>query len=184
VARIFSLFHECCHLCLGKPGISGQPVADEDKLRRARSVIEMERYCDRFAAAFLLPLDDKDVLDRLKELAQGELDDKHIRQVANKFKVSREVLILRLETATLIGSETVSEFLKRWRAQPRKKPGGFATPDLTCLNNFGRGYVGLVLESIDSGRISEVDASQCLDNIKPRWFNDVKVGLFNGGVHE
>src|SRR5258708_22518546 len=44
-AKIFTLFHEYCHLLLRKTGIS-----DENSRNK------VERFCNQFAASFLIPM--------------------------------------------------------------------------------------------------------------------------------
>lgn len=181
VARIFSMFHECCHLCLRRPGVSGPPMDGEPELKTVEFAVE--RYCDRFAAGFLLPLQYPEVSSALSCLAREGRDDRSLNSAAGRFKVSREVLIRRMESAGYVGWETVQECVQRWRAQATGRRSGISLPDRSCVGHYGKGYVSMVLDALDSGRITQVEARRYLD-VSPKWFDKVRAGLSAGGADE
>ena len=73
----------------------------------------------------------------------------------------------------------------RWRADwaayveqlpPRR--GGFATPAAKALNQAGRPFAQLVLESLAANRITPVDAARYLD-LKFQHFDELKTNLLH-----
>lgn len=102
VARVFTLVHEYAHLLLREPGLSDHNDRNP-----------VEAWCNRFAAAFLMP---RDALRQLvgvwpNQPADWPLDD--IRNWARRLKVSQQALALRFEA---VGLAAVG-FFGRLRAQ-------------------------------------------------------------------
>ena len=82
VRQIFSLFHELAHLLLRRNGITrGIKIGGE----------KIERFCNRFAAEFLVPSADLET-----RLDFPDYDDTAIWELASDFKVSRPVILLKL----------------------------------------------------------------------------------------
>jgi Zn-dependent peptidase ImmA (M78 family)/DNA-binding XRE family transcriptional regulator len=187
-ARIFSLFHEYGHLMLGYTGVSGAPeslVAGPPS--RPRAIIEA--FCNRFAAACLLPAGAAEVEARLKALASApDLDSDAIRSVARKFKVSKDVVLRRMLTQGLIAEDVYREMVTRWSREtaltsaPAGRGGG---PDFVTLRLQERGqrFTSLVLDALDQGAISETEASDYLA-VYPRHLDAVREKLSLGTVDE
>jgi Zn-dependent peptidase ImmA (M78 family)/transcriptional regulator with XRE-family HTH domain len=86
-AQIFTLAHELAHLWLGETALSDADLT-------ARPTIDAERWCNRVAAEFLVPLSDvADDFDRQADLTD-ELD-----RLARRFKVSTLVVLRRVHDA-------------------------------------------------------------------------------------
>lgn len=156
--KIFSLFHEVCHLGLGKPGVSG--ISN----RISSPNQEIEQYCDRFSASFLLPASHHEVIESLSSL-RTSLDYETARRVANKFKVSKYVAIRRAMDLTYISSDqywqTYNEFQnidRRYRPKPSSKRGGnyYATQ----ISYNGKRYVSLVMDALYSHHINSFDVKR------------------------
>src|SRR5262249_40757513 len=86
-ARTFSLLHEYGHILLRQPGIS-------DERRQNR----IEWFCNRFAAAVLMPRSLVRRLFQIEEAGPREWSEAKIALVAKQMKVSRWSLAIRLET--------------------------------------------------------------------------------------
>ena len=82
VRQIFSLFHELAHLLLGENGIT-----------RGISLSggQIERFCNQFAAEFLVPTGDLE-----NQLNFSDYDDAAIGKLASHYNVSRPVILLKL----------------------------------------------------------------------------------------
>jgi Zn-dependent peptidase ImmA (M78 family) len=90
--RIFTLFHEYGHLLRRTAAFCGlSPEAPEDE-------DDEERWCDRFAAAFLMPEGAVRALvaERYAGLALGEWDMRHVASAARYFSVSPWAMAWRL----------------------------------------------------------------------------------------
>jgi len=151
-ARIFTLIHEYAHLVIDEPGTS-----DLDSRN------PVEAYCNKFAAAFLMPR------DALKELIgtwpneQIEWQDSKIKFMAGRLKVSQRALALRLEELGLARKG----FNQRFNWAPMKKPrrsdsGGGGDYIKTRLSELGSRYTGAIIDAMDRGTITTFDASSAL----------------------
>ena len=100
VRQIFSLFHELAHLLLGKNGITRgiNPIGEQ-----------IEVFCNQFAAEFLVPSGDLET--RFKD---SPYDDTAIEELANYYKVSRPVILLKLVNRGVFTSEAYRQKTARW----------------------------------------------------------------------
>lgn len=100
-SRTFTLAHEFCHVLLGEDGVSNpyEPVT------------RAERFCNKFAAAILMP----------RALVSGLLDKRGgsstsnatIKWLSNKLKVSMEAVVIRLVECGF----AESNFWQIWKSQ-------------------------------------------------------------------
>lgn len=168
VAKTFSLIHEYAHILFRRPGISN---------RNFENVTEA--FCNKFAAAFLLP---EAALKRV--LAQWptspiEWDRDEIVEAARALKVSQLAMTLRLEGLQLAPEGFYVRF-KEKQFKPKKHPkktdsGG---PGYTILRiyDLGRRFPRAILSASARGTISKVDAAAIL-NTPEHLFNTMKARL-------
>lgn len=88
-AQIFTMLHEVGHLVLGESAVS-------DDAAESRGAHRSERWCDEFAAAFLMPADE------VGRLAPGSLSEDAVLRVAKRFRVSALGLLNRLRDLGII----------------------------------------------------------------------------------
>ena len=136
--QIFTLFHELAHLLLGTSGIDKVEDDDFDLLSGADS--QIERFCNRFAAAFLVPDSDFD-----RRIDGCEFDDGSIYEFAKRYSVSREVVLRKLRDRHLIDSETYRVYVSKWadESSARKSRSGGGDYYLTRASYLGRQYLDL-----------------------------------------
>jgi len=162
-ARAFSLFHEVGHLllrsnsaCLGYPGRK-VPKRDDPE----------ERWCERFAAAFLLPESAVRhfVLNTLRVRGRHVQDITAAGRLANAFSVSLRATVLRLIDCGLADWEL-------WRKIPpladHKRKGGPATGGgrrrpRKRLDKYGARTVRTFLEGIENDLITTADVRSQLN---------------------
>jgi Zn-dependent peptidase ImmA (M78 family)/DNA-binding transcriptional regulator YiaG len=161
--KIFSLFHEVCHLALRQPGVSGLYSNRKNKNQR------IEQYCDRFSASFLLPSSNTDVVKSL-ELFSGSIDNLELAIfIANKFKVSKYVALRRALDLELISPQIYwdtisamkisdSEYEQRQKVK-RKGGGNYTTNQISYI---GRRFLGLVMEALTKNNITPLEAKRML----------------------
>ena len=115
VRQIFSLFHELAHLLLGKEGIT--------RGNRMHGGEAVEIFCNQFASEFLVP-----DLDLDTRLTFSTYDDDAIETLANRYKVSRPVILLKLVNRGILTQEDAVERTTAWSAayesQKGKEGGG------------------------------------------------------------
>lgn len=153
-ARIFTLFHEYCHLLLSKPGIC---LPEEGSLTDAQKT---ETFCNRFAAALLIPRDD--VAMRLDSDIPLE---RKVAALAARYRVSRAVVLGRIRNMGAISEQThitAMAQLGRKAPAPRKPGGGGRAAAARVLDERGRGFVSLVVDALDRELITANDASAYL----------------------
>jgi Zn-dependent peptidase ImmA (M78 family)/transcriptional regulator with XRE-family HTH domain len=170
-ARVFTLMHELVHVALNDGG-----VCDPLKTRRvARSHEDrVEVFCNRVAGALLVPAEALTAIPIVGAAARPRVwEDSELRQLAQAFGVSEEVILRRL----LIVQRTTEEFYQAKRreylaayagkrkadaAKPIKIP-----PSRIVVRNNGRLYTQLVLDALDNDRITFADVADYLStNLK------------------
>jgi Zn-dependent peptidase ImmA (M78 family) len=172
-AKIFTLFHEYGHILLNESAVCNMDSSEvpDGRVRR------IERWCNQFAGAFLVP----------EELLKTEFDlDRLITtipysriagSISNQLKISKESAMMRLLTLQYI---TPAQFRSerdkiradalaaKERAREKQKlsakKGGPAIPlDKKCFDEKGQRFVSLVLKNSDLGHITSRDALDYLD---------------------
>ena len=104
VRQIFSLFHELAHLLLGENGITrGNRIHGGEKV---------ENFCNQFATEFLVP-----DLDLDTRLTFPIYDDDAIGTLANRYKVSRSIILLKLVNKGIFAQEDYAQKIEEWTTE-------------------------------------------------------------------
>lgn len=160
-ARIFTLFHEVGHLLTRTDAACLEFIGPGD------SELDAERWCEQFAASFLLPAAGL----RREAMRQGAVegskvdDPKTARRLANRFSVSTRAMVLRLQTigladAGLYGA-VVSEFPNQdW---PDSTGGGGQTTTRKRITQWGRLLPEVLFSAADRGRLNRRDLTDYLE---------------------
>ncbi len=153
-ARIFTLFHEYCHLLLAKPGIC---LPEEGNLADSRQI---ETFCNRFAAALLIPRDD------MAERLQSDVPlERAVAALAARYRVSRAAVLGRMRGADAITEQLYRRAMARLTSKgpaPRRPGGGARPPAARVLGERGRTFVSLVVDALNRDLITANDASAYL----------------------
>jgi len=165
--RIFSLFHEYAHILLGSGGICSVEETD----------VQTERFCNRFAAAFLLPeadlrqhsLTQKIVSSQSSPTDFGEA----LCQLAKAFKVSQEAALLRMVTLGLLARAVYERWREEQEWEPRRRGGRGRDMAKECIHNNGAWFVSLVLEAQKRDRITHSDVADYL-GVKTKHFGEIE----------
>jgi Zn-dependent peptidase ImmA (M78 family) len=170
VAKPFSLFHEYGHLLLGEGGL-----CDLEDPGDGTQVHSIEAFCNRFAAAVLLP--EEAFAAQMRVIgAQRPWSDDAIDKLAGRFKVSRHTVFVRMVT---LGLATSADYRRRsaaWeadRAARVLRSGGRNVPAARCLRENGLTFTSAVLASEGSGRITRRDVADFLA-VKVKYLGDVE----------
>jgi Zn-dependent peptidase ImmA (M78 family) len=161
-ARIFTLFHEYGHLLLRTPGIC-LPQLDG---RSQKQGAELERWCNSFAGAFLVP---HPALTPILQSGEAELKGQALydalRKVAREFKVSEQVALWRLRDLGVVPRQSFQAAMERLvaRAKRVKKRGGAVPPAKKCVAENGSLFTSLVLEAKGRGLVTYPDVADYLD---------------------
>ena len=174
-ARIFTLFHEYAHLLLRSPGVCNPKTQTGTSL----SKMPVERWCNQFAAALLVPEETlRDLLHRkFPDGFQSNLWEA-IRVSSRAFRVSEQVALWRLFDLALITKTEFRELMGRLQRVRRAKKKGFAqfSASAKCFSENGRYFTSLVLEARGRNVISYADVADYL-SLKLKYLPEVRSSL-------
>jgi Zn-dependent peptidase ImmA (M78 family) len=169
--RIFSLLHEFVHILLHVGG------HETSRMVGTRSPEEqpLEVAANAFAAAALLPAHSfLAAVEQYPGAAEG--DDDALRRLAQKVKVSPEVILRRLVTLHRAPEGTYRRKRDAWGTTTwyiRGSVGGPVPMEVRTIASDGRGYTRLVMNAYDQRLISTNSASDYL-GVKPRHFANIR----------
>lgn len=186
--RIFTMLHEITHLLLGQSSVCDL----DDFTERSRPNLRVEVYCNRSAAAALLP--EEDFLSRVRKMQVGKRghcwDERSVKALASYFGASEEAVARRLLTCDFISADQYREYRAKLKARfakqaakrkegmkNRNAKGGQPAPQRT-VSDYGATFVKAVLRSLYDQRITLADASQYL-RLHPNAINSVEGIIFN-----
>ena len=168
--RIFSLFHETCHIFFNFNGIFRDITTGELN----NSYREIEDFCNQFAAEVLVPeLDFREELN-YRYYAKSHFDDYDIEDLANTFNVSKEVIARKLLQRSIISTDFFWSRKRYWDAQARSfkeaererrkkiESKGIAQ-DIKVTSEKGKPYIIQVIRAFDQGNITSADVSNFLE---------------------
>ena len=131
VRQIFSLFHELAHLLLGENDVTRGISRGSGKI---------ETFCDQFAAEFLVPSDDLET-----HLTFSVYNDEVIEELANYYKVSRPVILLKLVNRGIDTQDNYWQKINQWTKEHEhrmKKREDSNTPSGGRYYNIRATYLG------------------------------------------
>lgn len=162
-ARIFTLMHELVHVALA--------LGQEERvaLREGRNDAqwqEVERFAEEAASEGIVP--EEALQDALRSTGarRDRWDITQVRALATRFRVTPLAMATRLRASGVMTWDAYDRWKLEWndyvsRLKPRT--GGMSTPVDKALSRGGRPFAQLVLEALDTNRITAVDASRYLD---------------------
>ena len=164
-ARLFTMAHELGHLSLGKPGICD--------VRPASARIPVERWCNQFAAAFLMPEGEvRGEVHRLyPQLSSDDWTPRRVSRVASVFGVSQFAAAIRL------GELNISDVIERegdrfWRNDRRRvqlerpRPAderGHTPRPAARLRQIGAETLDTLLTARSGGALTSSETADLLD---------------------
>jgi Zn-dependent peptidase ImmA (M78 family) len=161
--QIFSIFHELAHLLLDTSGITKRDDSHIAALQDRAWDIEV--FCNRFAAEFLVPTHDFN-----NRLDLNEPIERITSNLSRLYKVSREVILRKLLDKGAVTQDYYEAKAEEWlgeyqRARRRGEGGGnyYATQAVY----LGSKYLELAFSSYYSGRCTLQQLSDYL-NMKPK----------------
>lgn len=169
-ARIFTMFHEYAHALLSREVQNSSlcvPESLELTNQRISRKARVERWCNIFAARFILPEKTKSMLATLWE---ERPDYDTLSRSSRRLKVSKYALLIRMREFGIVDESIVSSYVV-----PRYVEGSI-TPKRKSKRTGGRGqtrvertkyekgesYVSLVLENLQKRHITTLDALDLL----------------------
>ncbi len=174
-AQSFTLAHELGHIVLKRSAISGAP-----RFGKGSENKRIESWCNKFAAAFLMP--ERSITSRIARPARpmDSVDDVVISKLAKAYGVSQHAMLIRLMNLAYVKPEYYwfkkrPEFIAQEEAFiPFGRPPYYGSRFRSSRGDF---YTGLVLEAWNTGRITNHNAAEFmgiknlehLDEIRTRY---------------
>lgn len=126
-SRTFTLAHEFGHVLMGSDDVSNPYEADS----------AIERFCNRFAGALLMP---RTLMVNLARTRTSVASNATVKWMSNKLKVSMEAIVLRLEECGLVQKgywgQWKSQFVRRLPSEEPEGGGGNADTVDVGLNKL------------------------------------------------
>lgn len=178
--QIFTLFHELYHLISDTSG--AEIIRDDYYVSLDAQQVEIERECDTFANAFLVPMD-----DFKQELKKKPLNEDRIEELATLYSVSKEAIMYKLYKMgkiTPVEYNNLKEFFygEAIRNKDKKQGSKGGNHYNTKIAYLGGRYTGDVFKHYFSGKIDSVRASEMLQtkvdhlpNLENVYFKGVSV---------
>jgi Zn-dependent peptidase ImmA (M78 family) len=166
-AKIFTLFHEYCHLLLRQTGIS-----DENDRNR------VERFCNDFAASFLIPRHALVEAAGNLKITTPEFSDYDVKRLATRFLVSNRAMALRLERTGLAQKGFYGRRTAPWDVQVEKPETTSTRPDYIKirLKRVGNLHAATVVRAVKRNIITSFDASELI-GVQPSSLGKVQAAL-------
>jgi Zn-dependent peptidase ImmA (M78 family)/transcriptional regulator with XRE-family HTH domain len=174
LARVFTVIHELVHVLLHADGICDLFDDSEDQDKKS-----IERFCNYVAGAVLVPAEYLLLENQIRYYEIGEeWSDEDIEDLADKYKVSREVLVRRL----LICGRVTQDFYQQKREQymrtpHRDKGGGWPSPATDAIRGLGEPYIRLIYSAYSNGLITMSDMSDFL-GVRTKHFDRIEREVF------
>lgn len=166
-AKVFTLFHEYCHLLLRQTGIS-----DENNSNR------VEKFCNEFAASFLIPRGP--LIEAIGDIETPyEFSDVDVKRLATRFRVSNRAIALRLEKLGLAPPGFYGRRTAPWDfpSEPRPVTSERQPSYVTLrIKRVGRLHAATILQAVERRVINSFDASELL-GLQPTSFGKIKAAL-------
>lgn len=161
--RVFTLIHEFAHVLLNRGGLCDLHTTPRVRSREE----EIEMFCNQVAGEFLLPttefLEEPIVAGKA---ARATWDESEIRQLAEKYSVSQEVVLRRLLTLGRVSQrfyqQRRQELVEAYRRQAERRQGGFVPYHVLKTRDLGRAFIRLVLEAYHTETINSSDVAEML----------------------
>ncbi|MFH1809406.1 MAG: ImmA/IrrE family metallo-endopeptidase [Pseudomonadota bacterium] len=167
-AQMFTLAHELAHVWLGHTALSDASVT-------GGTTSDVETWCNRVAAEFLVPL------DSMREAHDPRIElEEEMTNLARRFKVSTLVILGRLRDGGWLSTrQFVQEYereLQRLLAVKRKSGGTFY---LTLGSRVSKRFARALIVSTLEGRTTYTQSFRMLGLSKAATFNELsrRLGL-------
>ena len=154
--QIFTLFHELAHLLMHTGGVDTRHDDYIQHLRGDNKRIEV--LCNQFAAEFLVPLHDFNVLT-----AGLNIDDVTVAYWAELYGVSRETILRKLLDQRRVNQTYYEAKVRQW-AEDWSRSGGSGGNYYSSKGAYlGERYIEVVFSRYHQGRISVDQVADYLD---------------------
>ena len=167
--KIFSLFHELCHILFNTGGVFIDLYSEKSKYQPN----QIEIFCNQFASDFLLP--SEELLNEtlvLENKNNKEWTEETLKEIANTYKVSKEVVLRKLldlgKTSQAFYVKTRNKWNEKYKKdkeERKSKQEGGPSYHVSNLSHLGKNFVSQVLTNFHNGNLTALQVADFL-NIK------------------
>lgn len=159
-AQAFTLVHEFGHILLRESAITGDRV-------RAALKGPVEAWCDRFAAAFLMPRGQIEALIGVQpKTPQARIEDDDLQWMSNTLRVSSHAALIRLVQLGYVEESYYWDVKKPQFDREAREARSFGRAKyygVRYRSKLGDLFTGLVLEAWSTGRITNHNAAEYME---------------------
>jgi Zn-dependent peptidase ImmA (M78 family) len=156
-ARIYTLAHELGHLVCRRDAACLEPEENEEVLRSA----DVERWCEQFAAAFLMPAELIESIATKRGVGPGGADLDDVKQVMLRCRVSARAAANRLIDLGLAARSLYPAVLKTFVPKVRTDGKPISPPrPVARLRTYGPRVISTVFDALpprDAMNVLRVD---------------------------
>ncbi len=155
--QIFTVFHELGHILFGTSGVTKRNDQYINALSGEEKRIEV--FCNQFATEVLLPAAE------FKKVG-GTTDDSTVSQVAAMYKVSRQMVLLRMLNLGMVSQAYYDQKATEWNADYEAKQAageGGGNYYLTQGSYLGERFLRLAFGKLYEGKISVEQLAEFLN---------------------
>jgi len=166
--KLFTLFHELCHILFNTGGIFRDFHTEQLK----QHPDEIEIFCNQFASEVLIPA--KELLNEpavIKNQSK-EWSENSLQSIADKYKVSKEVILRKLldlgktTKKFYIHSRNIwKKLYEKGQEEKKNRNNGGPSYHVINLSHLGKNFVAQILNNYHAGKLSETQVADFL-NIK------------------
>jgi Zn-dependent peptidase ImmA (M78 family) len=160
--QIFSLFHELAHILLRENGVTKNDVNYVKSLTGQFKTIET--FCNALTAEFLVPSED------FSKFQQYDFyNDSDVEELADRYKVSREVILRRALDNRLVDQNHYELKAREWASQVNQKSRASGGGDYyrTQAAYLGEKFINLAFGQYYQGHITREQLADYL-NVKAK----------------
>lgn len=179
-SKAFTLFHEVVHLMLAA---SNEEVPAIKEKRTGSAWDNIEQFAEIAASHVLVPENVLRQTIAVLDLGRNGWNIENVRKIARRFKITPLATATRLRESGFMDWGQYRQWRAAWDAYVATLPpkqGGFATPEGKAVNRAGVQFAQLVIEALDSNRITAVEASRYLD-LKFQHFDKLREYVYSSG---
>jgi len=155
-AQLFTLLHELAHIVIKQSGVIGYVDKNTDK--------PIEKWCDQFAASFLMPIREVARLAGIKPIRPSQsISDEELNVYARFFRVSAHAMLIRLVHLGYVESKYYWDIKRPQFDEDERNYSSFGISPYYGSRyraSLGDFYTGLVIEAWSVGRITNHNAAE------------------------
>lgn len=168
----FTLAHEFAHILLRQSALSSYP-----RFGNGSSLKKIEGWCNRFAAAFLMPADSVAAFMGRFPKGSKSIADVQLASVATRYAVSPHAALIRLVNLGYVQPSFYWRVKRPQFVKQEEEYEGFGRPKYygsRYRSSKGDLYTGLVLEAWNTGRITNHNAAEFMGIRNLDHLNDIR----------